>query len=510
MITAFGNANLPSGACQAPDAIKTTQAMLVDAETASLSWKAIEFESNPVVGYWVEYRAIETEVEWSGFGGNPVAQQLIDSTVSVVVGNLSAAALYEFRVRPVLTDDCAAIWDAVFPKLKLPPVTPFTDPNFYTWLQPVDKLQSASPADNDFYLRASPLEDATQFIPQTSGAGFINGVPASFAVGVPVLLDRSDYADFPASSPTVLQADRAATVFCWERNISGLMIACWSPARPWHLSTDLIFGAFREATQIFHIYSLSGTAPVIEVWKQASAELGDVLQTTLAGVSGNVVRYQHSDGSDVYGFRSDDPIVLFHFSRTDYPAGALDQKPINPPALRLVMGETRNAAIAARYDGTAPTAMQSDVGEIGSVPVSRAQSTVYPGAPAGGGQYSGLAVTFDGGNLPIVGGPGADGDGTAQTLGQDVDTLGSSIRVPGTSSQSWQYLKVASPFPFSLTQTDQAGLVVNTWSSSGVGPYVVYLSGSDVQPNHLYQSDQPSIFVIEETQSDDEIVLWSL
>lgn len=510
MITGFENNNLPSPSCDLPPAITDAQAFVVSAREASLSWKAISYSTNPVTGYEVQYRAIESEVLWST--GPFIPQQPAGDTITVTFEDLQVGALYEFRVRPVTEDDCGQRWDATLPKVKLPPLTPFTDPDFVTWLQPSDKSQTDPQASaTSWFMRAAPISDGTVFIPQATGAGFLNGLPTVFTAGVAVTLNRADYADFPANAPTVLQAEGPASVFCWERRDSdGNVEAMWSPARPWHLSTDLMFGAFRNTRQVFHIYSLPGTAPMIDVYRQGVTEAADVLVASLTGAADSAIRYFHDDASDTYGFRSDQPVVVFHWSNTDRPDAALDQKPINPPALRIIMAETRNAAIAARYDGTAPSAKQSDVGSIGAVPVGRDQGLVYPGAPAGPGQYAGLAVQFDGGNLPIVGGPGADGDGTAQTLGQDIDTLGTRIRLPGTSSQSWQFMKVASPFPFTLTQSDPAGAVVNTFAASGVGPYTVYLTGGDLVPNHLYEADARAIFVVEETASDDETVIWSL
>lgn len=508
MISGFDNSNLPTDACAAPPPITTTQALVANAAAVTFSWVAYVFDLNPVVGYQVQYRAPLEAATWSDYAGGVVAQAPEGYVITVLVEGLNSATVYEFRVRPVLETDCAEVWDAVFTKVKLPPITPFTDPNFETWLQPSSRAIVASPeAGTSWFLRAAPINDNTQFFPQVAGLGYINGVATPMVVGSPVTLNAADYADFPADAPTVLQADGPASVICFERRDSdGAHYAHWSPARPWHLSTDLIFGAFRNTNQIFHLYALPGTAPAIEVWRQGATEAADALQTTLTGVGDNAIRFEHFDASAVYGFRSEDPVVAMHWSFDDAPRLALDQKVINPPALRIIMAETRNAAIAARYDGTAPSGAQSDVGDIGAVPVSREQGLVYPGAPGGPGQYAGAVVQFDGGNLPIVGGPGADGDGTAQTLGQDIDLLGVTMRVPGPTPSVWQFLKVASPFPFTLDELDATGAPVATRAATGVGPYSVYVVGP--QPGHLFTASSPCIFVLEDDGTDDETVIW--
>lgn len=518
MLTAFQNANLPTSACQGPSPITTTQTLVANATDATLSWKAIEFPTNPVVGYAVQYRAIELESTWTDFSGNPVAQAPADDAITVVISPLVPNTLYEFRVRPVLEDDCVYVWDAVYPVNQTPVLTPLTDPATQNYMQGFDWAQTTGldTATYGPFHSVGALEDGTSILPDASGIGWDgSGAQITVTAGVPITLNRGQSVHIPAPGGSVIQADKDVTATITARRLSdGFKFARYSTIRPWHLSREFTFGAFRETNQIFHIYSLPGTSPVIEVWRQGATEAGDTLVTTLNGVPGGIVRFTHSDGSAVYGFRASEPIAIMHVSSGENfisSSGSADQKPLNPPALRVVMASTRNAAIAARYDGTAPTANVSSVGAFGAVSVARDQGLVPPGLPNGGANYSGDAITFDGGNLPIVGGPGADSDGTAQTLGQDIDTLISKVTLPVDWTEGgWGFLKVASPYPFTLTETDPSGAIVATYSADGVGPYQYRIANPT--GGNAFETSAPAQFVAQTnstgTRDDDEVALW--
>lgn len=520
MISGHDNSNLPSPGCDLPRPITDAQVFVVSATEATISWKAIAYASNPVTGYAVQYRAIETEVDWTEHPANPIAQAPTGDVVTVPTSNLSSGAIYEFRVRPTLTDDCGEQWDATLPKVTLPPLTPFTDPNFETWLQVFDPAQAASYDDANYgmFFQITPHVSGTVFTPDTTGTGWDEtGAAVLITAGVPFTLNTNQTWNIPAPAGSVLQAElnKGATVTGVSRQLSGgLKFARMSVARTYHLTTDVILGAFRGTDQFYHIYSLPGTLPEIDVWRQGVTEASDTLQATLTGVGGGSVRYTHSDGSAVYGFRTvGAPIVVMHVANSENlqsNTAANDQKIIAPPALRLIFSSTRNAAVAARYDGTSPTVSASSVGALGVIPVARDEGLSVAGLPNGGSYYSGDSFVADGGNLPIVGGPGADGNGTAQTLGQDIDTLGTDIRLPVDFTEGGiAYLKTASPFPYSVDEYDIAGALVGTSVANGVGPYEFRFNAPTA--GHFFTTTAPAQFVFQTNglgaRDNDEVAL---
>lgn len=517
MLNAFSNSNLPTESCIVPQAIKTTQLFINSATSVTFSWRAINFTVNAVIGYEIEYRQSEIDPEWTVYSGNPINQVGVGEIITITVNDLNAGQWYEFRVRPILNDGCQGLWDTSTSQQKLPLLTPFTDPDWETWLNPFTP-SAAGASNNNTYFRVAPINDNTIFIAPKTGVGFVNGVITNFISGTSYTFDGSDYIDFPCDGGNVLQANNQATVFCWDKDsLTGYNYGSthsWEAAKPWHLSRDFIFGAFRNNLQRFQIYSLTGTSPTVEVWKQDALEVNDTLVNIINGVGGSMITFDHNDASDVYSFRSDEPVVIFHYSISTNNVGdyrnVYDQKILNPPAIRVISASTRNAASSARYDGTSPTASASSVGMLPSPPISRSQGVIPNGLPNDGSQYNGDSLYFDGFNLPVITSPGADGDGTKQTMAQDIDTLGTSVRIPGpinnTVSATYQFLKFASPFNFTIEEFDENGLSLGLTNSNGVGPYE--LRFTDLEANHLFVSDMVVIAILE-VGDDDETNIWS-